>query len=242
MASQEISAAQKLQQEHAAEGHHVTVEDVVDEDLNPQNGSATPSAPPALSEKAAGKQKENAPAPTKPAATLDTQSRELFPDLGGPKPQATKVVPKWNVLSGDKPNGQSPVNGTPRTATPTSGLATPTAKSAVPAVHLPGRHVEHIVLEPQHMKPRDQLRRPLKDIIQDINRTSRATIKTVSGAHSGQRFEASGITQEAAQQALKELVKQVGSQVRATTSLGNKNDACKMLTACFTANYPSPGS
>lgn len=215
MASQEISAAQKLQQEHAAEGHHVTVEDVIDEDLNPQNGTSATADPPVLSEKAAGKQKENASAsaPTKPTTTLDTQSRELFPDLGGPKPQAAKAVPKWNVLGGDKTNGQSPVNGTPRTATPTSGLATPTTKSAVPAVHLPGRHVEHIVLEPQHMKPRDQLRRPLKDIIQDINRTSRATIKTVSGAHSGQRFEASGVTQEAAQQALKELVKQVGSQV-----------------------------
>lgn len=214
MASQEMSAAQKLQQEHAAEGHHVTVEDVVDEDLNLQNGSASSTDLPALSEKAAGKQKENASAPTKSATTLDTQSRELFPDLGGPKPQATKAIPKWNVLSGDnKTNGQSPVNGTPRTATPTSGLATPTAKSAAPAVHLPGRHVEQIVLEPQHMKSRDQLRRPLKDIIQDVNRTSRATIKAVSGAHSGQRFEASGVTQEAAQQALKELVKQIGSVV-----------------------------
>lgn len=214
MASQEMSAAQKLQQEHAAEGHHVTVEDVVDEDLNPQNGSAAATDPPALSDKAAGKQKENAPPFTKSATTLDTQSRELFPDLGGPKPQATKAVPKWNVLSGDhKTNGQSPVNGTPRAATPSSGLATPTAKSAAPAVHLPGRHVEQIVLEPQHMKSRDQLRRPIKDIIQDINRTSRATIKTVSGAHSGQRFEASGVTQEAAQQALKELVKQIGSVV-----------------------------
>lgn len=213
MASQEVSAAQKLQQEHAAEGHHVTVEDVVDEDLKPHNGSADPSETPVLSEKSAGKQKDTS-APAKATATLDTQSRELFPDLGGPKPQATKIVPKWNVLGGDKINGQSPVNGSPRPATPSSGLATPTGKPAVPSVSLPGRHVEHIVLEPQHMKSRDQLRRPLKDIIQDINRTSRATIKTVSGTHSGQRFEATGITQEAAQQALKELVKQVGSQVR----------------------------
>lgn len=218
MASPEISAAQKLQQEHAAEGHHVTVEDVVDEDLNPQNGSATPSDHPALSEKVAGKQKENVPGPTKSATTLDTSSRELFPDLGGPKPQTTKAVPKWNVLGSEKTNGQSPVNGTPRAATPSSGLATPPGKSAVPAVYLPGRHVEQIVLEPQHMKSRDQLRRPLKDIIQDINRTSRATIKTVSGAHSGQKFEASGATQEAAQQALKELVKQVGSVVSSNIS------------------------
>lgn len=241
MASQEISAAQKLQQEHAAEGHHVTVEDVVDEDLNPQTGSAAIPDPSVLSEKTAGKQKENAPPPTK-SATLDTQSRELFPDLGGPKPQATKAAPKWNVLGGDKTNGQTPVNGTPRTATPTSGLATPTGKSVAPAVHLPGRHVEQIVLEPQHMKSRDQLRRPLKDIIQDINRTSRATIKTVSGTHSGQRFEASGVTQEAAQQALKELVKQIGSVVSGGSFWERTKSMYEILTACPAANNPSPDS
>ncbi|KAF3761404.1 hypothetical protein M406DRAFT_353069 [Cryphonectria parasitica EP155] len=211
-----LSAAQKLQQEHAqaAEDHHVTVEDVIDEDLKPHTGSAEA---PVLSEKAAGKQKEAAPAaataPKAKAPALDTQSRELFPELGGPKAQAPKTVPMgtWNVLA-DRTNGNgtAPVNGSQRAATPNSGTATPTGKSKAPSVTLPGRHIESIVLEPQHMKTRDQLRRPLAQIIQDINRSSRAQVKAVAGGAGGQKFEAAG-PQEAAQQALKELVKQIGS-------------------------------
>lgn len=230
-ATENMSAAEKLQLEHAqaAEGHHVTVEEVPDEDLKPHlhNASAGPSDTPALSDKATGKQKEPsaAPSPAK-ASKLDIQSQELFPELGAPKPQATRHVPKWgaaNVL-GDKTNGTStngngPIaavaNGGPRAATPSSGTATPKAKSAasgVPLVHLPGRYTETLNLEPQELKPREQLRRPLAQILQDINRTSRAQVKSVPAAR-GQRFEVVG-PQEAAQQALKELVKQIGSTVR----------------------------
>ncbi|KUI53461.1 Vigilin 1 [Cytospora mali] len=207
-ASEHLSAAQKLAQEHAehtAEGHHVTVEDVVDEDLTPHHGDIEASNTPALSEKASGKQKETSPA----ATALDTQSRELFPDLGGPKSQATtKTVPKWNVLA-DKTNGQAQ-NGTSRAATPSSGAATPTGNPAVPSVSLPGRkNVETIALRPQHMKPREQLRRPLPDIIKDINRTSRANI-SIASTSNGITFEATG-PQDAAQRALKELVNQIGT-------------------------------
>lgn len=211
-AAEPLSAAQKLQQEHeAAAGHHVTVEDVADEDLKPHHSDA--AAAPTLSEKAAGKQKEAAPTTKAPA--IDTQSRELFPELGAPKSGVPKAVPTWgaNVLA-DRTNGNSPVNGAPHAAAPDSGAAAPARKPAVPTVNLPGRHIESIVLEPQHMKTRDQLRRPLAQIIQDLNRSSRAQIKAVPGGAGGQKFEAAG-PQEAAQQALKELVKQIGSTVRA---------------------------
>lgn len=221
-ASEELSAAQKLAQEHAehsAEGHHVTVEDVVDEDLSPHhNGTAEASNTPAPAEKAAGKQKETSPATAATTTTtaLDTQSRELFPDLGGPRSQATtKVVPKWNVLS-EATNGQGP-NGTSRAATPSSGTATPTGHPAVPSVSLPGRkNVETIALRPQHMKPREQLRRPLPDIIKDINRTSRANI-SIASTSNGITFEATG-PQDAAQRALKELVNQIGTPVSLRSS------------------------
>lgn len=211
-APEQLSAAQKLAQEHAehaAEGHHVTVEDVVDEDLNLHVADSEPSSAPVLSEKASGKQKEASPATA--TSALDTQSRELFPDLGGPKSQATtKTVPKWNVLA-DKSNGQAQ-NGTSRAATPSSGAATPTGNPAVPSVSLPGRkNVETIALRPQHMKPRDQLRRPLPDIIKDINRTSRANI-SIASTSNGITFEATG-PQDAAQRALKDLVNQIGTPV-----------------------------
>lgn len=230
-APEQMSAAQKLAQEHAehaTEGHHVTVEDAVDDDLKPHHADSEASNPAATSEKAAGKQKETSPAaPTKKA--LDTQSRELFPDLGGPKSQATaKTVPKWNVLS-DKTNGQGP-NGTSRAPTPSSGAATPSGNPAVPSVSLPGRkNVETIALRPQHMKPREQLRRPLPDIIKDINRTSRAQI-SIASTTNGITFEATG-PQDAAQRALKELVNQIGTPVSPT--------ACPLSSLNFPWQAPS---
>lgn len=224
-ATENMSAAEKLQQEHAqaAEGHHVTVEEVPDEDLGLHRPSAGPTESSALSEKAAGKRRETttAPSPAK-ASKLDIQSQELFPELGALKAQATKNVPKWGAANvvGDKNsiNGNGAVaNGA---ATPSSGTATPNAKSTssgVPLVRLPGRYTETLNLEPQELKPREQLRRPLAQILQDINRTSRAQVKSVPAAR-GQRFEVVG-PQEAAQQALKELVKQIGSTVSLLPSL-----------------------
>lgn len=219
-ATENMSAAEKLQLEHAqaAEGHHVTVEEVPDEDLGSHHPSAGPTDSSALSEKAAGKQRETtaAPSPAK-ASKLDIQSQELFPELGAPKAQATKNVPKWgaaNILSTNG-NGAAAAAATANgAATPSSGTATPNAKSTssgVPLVRLPGRYTEILNLEPQELKPREQLRRPLAQILQDINRTSRAQVKSVPAAR-GQRFEVVG-PQEAAQQALKELVKQIGSTV-----------------------------
>lgn len=217
-ATENLSAAEKLQLEHAqaAEGHHVTVEEVPDEDLGSHHPSAGPTESSALSEKAAGKQREitTAPSPAK-ASKLDIQSQELFPELGAPKAQATKNVPKWGAANILSTNGNGAAAATANgAATPSSGTATPNAKSTssgVPLVRLPGRYTEILNLEPQELKPREQLRRPLAQILQDINRTSRAQVKSVPAAR-GQRFEVVG-PQEAAQQALKELVKQIGSTV-----------------------------
>lgn len=218
-ATENMSAAEKLQLEHAqaAEGHHVTVEEVPDEDLGLHHPSAGTTDSSALSEKAAGKQRETTtgPSPAK-ASKLDIQSQELFPELGGPKAQATKNVPKWGAANVSTNGNGSAANGA---ATPSSGTATPNAKSTssgVPLVRLPGRYTETLNLEPQELKPREQLRRPLAQILQDINRTSRAQVKSVPAAR-GQRFEVVG-PQEAAQQALKELVKQIGSTVSLSSS------------------------
>lgn len=225
-ATDNMSAAEKLQLEHAqaAEGHHVTVEEVPDEDLRPHDVSAGSADSSGLSDKAAGKQKATSPSPSPApakASRLDIQSQELFPELGAPKSQAAKNVPKWGAASVLSTNGTghgsvaaAAANGGPGAVTPSSGTATPKGKSTpsgVPLVHLPGRYTETLNLEPQELKPREQLRRPLAQILQDINRTSRAQVKSVPAAR-GQRFEVVG-PQESAQQALKELVKQIGSTV-----------------------------
>ncbi|KFG85050.1 putative RNA binding effector protein [Metarhizium anisopliae] len=214
MASEE-SAAQKLLQKHAEEPHTVTVEDVPDEELpvKPTNDASGSWAAP-ITSKAAGKQKES----SNPKAPLDTQSHELFPELGAPKVKTANVAPIWGAKSNanGKTNGAAS-NGASRSSTPTSGTATP-SKAAAPSMFIPGRNVETVTLEPQFVLPRGQLKRPIPDIIKDINRKSRANITMANGANGRYKFEATG-PQEIAQQALKDLVQQIGTRTSIKVSI-----------------------
>ncbi|KAF6835954.1 RNA binding effector protein Scp160 (KH domain-containing protein) [Colletotrichum musicola] len=194
----EASAAQKLLATHV--DHHPTVEEVPDEDLPLKSGSGDASWAEPMSNKAAGKQKETS------RSKLDTQSHELFPELGASKPKGSpNVAPIW----GAKSNTSTPANGLSRSSTPASGAATP--KNGPPSMMIPGRNVETVVLEPQYILPRNQLKRPIADIMKDINRKSRANI-TLSTATNGRlKFDATG-PQDVAQQALKDLVQQIGTK------------------------------
>jgi hypothetical protein len=204
----ELSAAQKLMQKHAeSTPHPVTVEDVPDVDLpKPSSNEATGSWAAPISSAANGNQKEN--------KSLDTQSHELFPELGAPKGKAANVAPIWGAKSnaGTKPNG-SGSNGASRSSTPATATPTPARGATPPAMTIPGRNVESVTLEPSFVKKRDQLRRPMTDIIRDLNRKSRANI-TMSTASNGRlKFDATG-PQDVAQQALKDLVAEIGTRVR----------------------------
>ncbi|KAK0641207.1 hypothetical protein B0T16DRAFT_211120 [Cercophora newfieldiana] len=216
-ASAEPSAASQLLQQHiAANSHHVTVEDAVDEDLGkpvPAADATTADSKPSwaepMSAKAAGKQKAQA------AAGIDTQSHELFPELGGPKPKASAgVAPVWSAKTNvnGKANGASPANGT-HVSAPASGVTTPTGTGShrAPTVSIPGRNVETIVLEPQHLLSRNQLKRPLPDILKDLNRRSRANVTMMNGGEGRVKFEAAG-PQDVAVQALKDLMTQIGTK------------------------------
>lgn len=211
----ELSAAQKLLQKHV-EAHPATVEDVPDEELpsKPTNDASGSWAAP-MSAKAAGKQKESQPS----RSGLDTQSHELFPQLGGPKGKSANVAPVWGAKSGGngKTNGAGS-NGVSRSSTPASGAPTP-AKSAAPSMVIPGRNVESVTLEPQFIIPRNQLKRPLADTIKDINRKSRANITMATSANGRLKFDATG-PQDIAQQALKDLVQQIGTRVRIAVVTG----------------------
>lgn len=225
-----LSAAEKMQLEHEqAEAHHVTVEEVPDEDLKPhQPSSDAPdnNSPASASDKAAAAAKQKDTAPAKPAAKLDIQSEELFPSLSDAS--ASKVPSLWGAKSvpNDKTNGNGNhlANGTgsSRTATPPPK----TTRGGAPNVHIPGVYSETLTLQPQELKARDQLKRPLPQILQDLNRTSRATVRSLPAAR-GQKFEAKG-PQEAAQQALKELVKQIGSTVRCYNPYSTFHVTCLM--------------
>lgn len=204
----ELSAAQKLMQKHAEAPHHVTIEDAPDEDLPTKaanDASGSWAAP--TSSKAAGKQKEAQVS----KSSLDTQSHELFPELGAPKGKSANVAPIWGAKNNanGKANGAGS-NGASRSSTPVSGTATP--QGATPSMFIPGRNVETVTLEPQFIMPRGQLKRPIPDIIKDINRKSRANITVATSSNGRLKFDATG-PQDVAQQALKDLVSQIGTRV-----------------------------
>ncbi|KAI0201545.1 putative RNA binding effector protein Scp160 [Astrocystis sublimbata] len=229
MASEENSAAARLLQKHAQHPLPVSVEDAPDDEVNPPATATatatttTAEAPtdatwaPAMSAKTAGKQ------PAGNSSAIDTQSHEAFPELGLPKTAAPKssFPPIWAGAKGGangNANGTSwSANGTPRTSAPTSGVATPTAGVPLPMA-IPGRNVETIMLPSSSILPRNELKRPIPDIIKDINRKSRAVITMTTGPGGQLKFEASG-PQDRAQQALRDLVSQIGRKETITVSI-----------------------
>ncbi|KAL1857008.1 hypothetical protein VTK73DRAFT_8150 [Phialemonium thermophilum] len=216
------SSAAELKLKHAQNLHRTTIEEVPDEDLTPhrvpvdiskvvdakQSPTEAGSTKPPSSQASQG--------PSIPPVRLDTQSHELFPELGGPKPKASSgVAPIWSAKTSTngRPNGSIATNGTPRTSAPTSGVSTPTSsgRQGPPSLSIPGRNVETLYLEPQHVLPRQQLKRPLPDIIKDLNRRSRANIGMSTLGSGRLKFEATG-PPDVAQQALKDLVQQIGTR------------------------------
>lgn len=201
----ELSAAQKLLQKHAEVPHTVTVEDVPDVDL-PTHASAEASSSTAEAAPA-----PKVPKPSQPTkSSLDTQSHELFPELGAPKGKSANVAPIWGAKNANGKASSAASTGVSRSSTPASGAGTP--GNATPSMFIPGRNVETVTLDPQYIMPRNQLKRPIPDIIKDINRKSRATISMATSSNGRFRFDASG-PQDVAQQALKDLVAQIGLRV-----------------------------
>ncbi|OAA70314.1 K liklik [Cordyceps fumosorosea ARSEF 2679] len=201
--SGELSAAQKLMQKHAEHvPHPVTVEDVPDVDLPKPVNDASGSWAAPMTSNTASRQKENQP-------SLDTQSHELFPELGAPKGKAANVAPIWSAKNGaPKQNG---ANGASHSAAAAAPAAAPTSASQVPppVMSIPGRKVESVTLEPQFIMERSKLKRPIPEILRDLNRKSRANITMSSVSNGRVRFDATG-PQDVAQQALKDLVALIG--------------------------------
>jgi hypothetical protein len=207
-ATEGLTPAQKLMQEH---DHHVTIEDVPDEEdivHPPPSAKSATDAP--MSEKAVGKQKAtDTPAPKKPA--LNTSSEEAFPALGPVKPRAqASVAPTWgkkpSAVTSNGANGDASSNGTPVTIPVGRG-------PALPSMNIPGKHTERISFSPNQLTPRQQLKKPVNDIIRDINRRSKAKLEYKSGPGGTVIFESTGPV-EAVRQTLKEIADEVGSKVR----------------------------
>ncbi|KAK3998354.1 vigilin 1 [Cladorrhinum sp. PSN332] len=215
--SVEQSAASQLLQQHSQQSveqavpHPVTVEEVVDEELPKPVATESSTAAPAAKPK---------------ASQAPSLSTEVFPELGAAPAPNRGVAGFWAVRQGvnGKANGTSSANGTPAASAPSSappsGVSTPTppAAQAVPSLSIPGRNIEYTLLEPQHVLPRAQLKRPLPDIAKDFNRRSRAPIKVISLPDGKVRVEATG-AQEVATQALKDFINQIGTKLSIKVSI-----------------------
>ena len=194
-----------------------------------------------ISEKAAGKQKAQ-DEPVVPVsepkadnkATLDTKSEELFPALGGgPKPRApvpvatawgAKKSPAFGNTTSNGVNGHAAVSSaaSSRTSTPVSGILTPASTNASQTrggpqyMSMPGRHSERhserVQFAPSQLLPRNQLKKPLQDVLRDINKRSKATVEMKPGPGGVVYFEGKGPV-DAVRQALKDVAKEVGSKV-----------------------------
>lgn len=205
----ELSAAQKLMQRHEVDGDHkVSVEEVPDED-DLKHGEPPGSA--SVLEAADASEDIPVKLPAKSKATpFDTKSHELFPELGAPKSQASpNVAPVWNAKKSAPANG---VNGTK--ATPTdSGPAIPTIANGGPrVVNIPGRHTDQIVMEPKHILPRQQLKKPVADVLREINKKSKANVTSHTSAQ-GTHFIASGPTESSCRDALNAIAEAIGQKV-----------------------------
>ena len=201
------SPAELLQEKHEREARAVTVEDVIDEDdvQHPPPAAASQAASSSLPE---SKRKETeTPAPesvaTKPATTkpvLDVRSEEAFPALGGgPKPAAAAPT-TWGARKPNFGTGARP--------------AAPGAFGPPKVMTMPGKHTEQIRFVPSQMLPRRQLKKPIADIVRDIDRKSKARLEVRAGPNGSYIFEGVGSV-DAVRQALKEVAQQVGSKVSA---------------------------
>jgi hypothetical protein len=72
---------------------------------------------------------------------------------------------------------------------------------------MPGRHTERIQFAPSQLLPRSQLKKPVMDVLRDINKRSKATVEMRPGPGGVINFEGRGPT-DSVRQALKEVAKE----------------------------------
>ncbi|KAG4420051.1 hypothetical protein IFR04_006810 [Cadophora malorum] len=222
----QLSAAQRLQQKHKVSIDEVTDESDLKhppaplsethvlEDLDePAPASEWPAT---MSAKAAGKRKADAPSVKESAPVLDPHSTTAFPGLGGaPKPAQTPVLAGiWGGKPANGTNNGTPTNGS---ATPTSGANTPRGSTQTPAVQI---QAPRLVLQKNEVLPRNQLKKPMPDIIKDINKKLRTNLTMRTGENGVLEFRETSNQKEALkQQAVRDLGAQIGAKSSSKVSI-----------------------
>jgi hypothetical protein len=222
-----ISPAEQLKLRHAANpssdhAHNPTIEEIPDEDdiQHPPPTShvdPSPAETTTLSDVARGK-KPAAAAYTRPAASFNVNSEEAFPSLGaGKAPPATAQTwsRKPDFGANGNGNGNIPTNGgaptpqyqrTPVAPVPAKNLA------SIGSVNLPGRTSEQVTFAPNQIAARKDLKKPIQEVLRDINRKSKAKVVAREGNNGGLIFEGTG-PRDAVRQALKDVAREIGSKV-----------------------------
>lgn len=221
-----LTPAQRLAEKH--DDHKPTVEEVVDEEdiIHPPPSAsvtASSSAGPSTAAPTPAPESASAPAPKKPSV-LDTQSEELFPSLGASKPRSSAGPSPWSkkpaavANANGLRNGQVANNAPSRSSTPASGLATPA--SATPSSHnvsLPGRYTEAISFAPSQLAQPKDLKKPIPEILREINKRARAKVEMSQGAGGTYIFRATSTNAANAvndvRGTLKDVARQLGSRV-----------------------------
>ncbi|KAJ5943476.1 hypothetical protein N7516_003644 [Penicillium verrucosum] len=186
------SLAAMLEQQHARDEEHKPTPEQPEQPLlvdadTPESTTLAQTVSPAPASK-----------PAKKGPAFDVQSEELFPALGsGPKPAAPAAA-TWGAK---KPSAATTVaNGSP------------VKSMEIPRIMaLPGKHMEQLRLAPSQMQPRGQMKKPLRDILRDISRRSKANVDMRGGPGGSIIFEGKGSV-DAVRQALREVAQQVGSK------------------------------
>src|ERR1700759_397465 len=226
-----LSPAEQLKARHAANAsgdHHVMVEDVVDEDdiahpppaSLPQPGPSISSDRPSTSETdTAASLGDTIRGKQKPSLPLNVNSEEMFPSLGSTKSSNPKPLQTWSRKPAPPSNTNlsGPSNGisaaakgkAPRLPAATTASGNSCSQPTFGTISLPGRIVEKIAFAPSQITPRDQLKKPILEILRDINKKSKARVEVKEGANGYLVFEGTG-SQDAVRQALKEVANQIG--------------------------------
>lgn len=100
---------------------------------------------------------------------------------------------------------------------------------------LPGKHTEQLRLAPSQMLPRNQLKKPLRDILRDISKRSKANVDMRGGPGGSIIFEGKGSV-NSVREALKDVAQQVGSKVCSSYSSWNSVCQKKKKKNLFTKN------
>ena len=192
------------------------------------NGESSSAPQPVQEEASSALPKESTTAskqpmkkPTAASKPLNMESEKDFPSLGPAKPapgasSSMSWAPKPSAApyangSGTYSSNVSSRASTPGPTAPGAPLNMPFPGNRANQISLPGKHNQSISLNASQLKPHHELKKPMRDLLRELDRKSKANIDMKS-ANGKVHFHAKGPSPESVEQILKEAVAQLGAK------------------------------